>query len=293
MLFDTFEKTFKERGHNIVDKIKDADVVFFDLHSRIGNYNADMNEVLRREVPTVFFDFWDYGGCKDETSEWFGFDMRNRIQSDWWYFYFNCLLGGVKIIYFMRKMDKEIANYPKFIYPIELIQYPDHDFPLVNKEELFARKNDICFIGNTSPTRSNLIAGLLKYKCFHVDYRFNSYERVPHEEWLERHRQAKFFVEACGGGFGSERTFQLMSIAPMLRNKSNHLRLNDWKDMEDCVEISENPTEKDCEKLLSVLNDKDRLYEMYLLGVQRMRRYYTSEYRANYILSTLKQNGIT
>lgn len=277
MLFDTFEKTFKEKGHEIVGDVNAADIVLFDMHTRIGDYDNDIISTISKK-PTVFFDAWDYGTMHKD-----GFPYINHAQ-------IKSLMSELKannspIIYFVRKLEKRFSN--DGYYPYELIQYPDHDFPLVSKEELFNRKIDLCFIGNTTPTRDNFIAGLVKHNCFNIDYRFNSYERVEHDEWLNRHRKAKFFITACGAGFSDERQYQLITIAPMLRNKSNHFRLNDFVDMVDCVEMDENPSESDREKLLKILNDKDRLYDMYMAGIKRMKLYFNAEYRANYILETI------
>lgn len=282
MLFGTFEKTFKEKGHEIVVDVKSADIVLFDMHTRIGNYDNEVISIASKR-PTVFFDAWDYGTMHKDGFPYINHDQIKSLMSE-------LKDNNIPIIYFVRKLEKRLAN--EGYHPYELIQYPDHDFPVVSKEELFNRKIDLCFIGNTSPTRDNFISGLLKYGIFKTDCIFNSYERVEHDEWLERHRKAKLFITACGAGFSDERQYQLITIAPMLRNKSNHFRLNDFVDMVDCVEIDETPTESDCEKLLRVLNDEDKLYAIYVAGVNRMKQYFNAEYRANYILEVMKKENI-
>lgn len=282
LFFDTFEKPFKEKGHEIVDDAKDADIILFDMHTRIGRYD---DEIISKAAnkPIAFFDAWDYGTMHKD-----GFPYINHDQ-------INSLIGrmnkfNVPIVYFVRKLENKFVGAG--FYPYELIYYPDHDFPLVSKDELFSRKIDFCFIGNTSPTRENFINGLLKYNIFNADTQFNLGERVEHNEWLNRHRRAKFFITACGAGLSDERQYQLITIAPMLRNRSNHFRLNDFIDMVDCVEIDENPTDADCEKISKILNNKDGLYEIYLAGVKKMKQYFNSEYRANYILNVLKKENI-
>lgn len=282
MLFDTFEKTFKEKGHEIVYDANEADVVFFDMHTRLGDYDNEVISVVSNK-PTVFFDAWDYGTMHKDGFPYINHEQIRSLMS-------RLRSNNVPIIYFVRKLEKQFAK--DGYHPYELIQYPDHDFPLISKEELFNRKIDLCFIGNTSPTRDNFISGLLKLNCFNIDHRFNSDERVEHGDWLERHRKAKFFITACGAGFSDERQYQLITIAPMLRNKSNHFRLNDFVDMVDCIEIGEIPTESDCEKLLKVLNDEDKLYAIYVAGVKRMKQYFNAEYRANYILEVMKKENI-
>lgn len=289
-LFNTFEEPFLKAGHSIVGRVDEADMVFFDGYSGLGEYEwRILNEVYLKMLPIVWFDATDYGGMSKE--EWFGFNIfKHGIGNNDKKFY-EIVEGSNKIIYFMRKMDKT-KHYPPNLYPIEVIQYPDHDFTPVSKDELFNRPYDICFIGNTSPTRAALLTGLMKYKCFNIDCQFITGERIPHDQWLERHRKAKLFISACGGGFTDERKQQLITIAPMLRNKSNHLVVNDYTDKEDCIEVNENPTQADVEKILSVLNDKDKLYDIYIKGIERMHTYYNAEYRSKYILSILKQEGI-
>ena len=38
-LFPSFLPTLKERGYEVVDDLKDADMVFFDCFSDLGEYN--------------------------------------------------------------------------------------------------------------------------------------------------------------------------------------------------------------------------------------------------------------
>lgn len=281
LLFGTFnfERT---------EDINEADVVFFDYYSGLGSYNYDeINRVAAAKKKVSVFDATDFGAMSKEA--WF-MNQEGTHDTLGQSFIRNASHYN-NLIYFMRKMDKTVT-YPSWVYPYELLMYDTHKFEPTTKEELYSRYYDFCFIGNTSPTRSNLITGLMKYGCFKIDCEFNHTERIPHEEWLNRHRKAKFFISACGGGFSDERKFQLTTIAPMLRNKSNHLVLNDFIDKEDCIEVKEHPDEYDIQKILSVLNDADKLYNIYIKGIEKMKAYYNAEYRANYILETLKQNGV-
>lgn len=289
-LYNTFEKPFSDNGHRIVNSVGEADVVFFDLHSRIHGYDLGLcSEVLRQRKPVVIFDATDYGAMSKEVwvgrDNWTGLLQYNN--QDWAKFLHGCVVLGLTMVYFMRKMNKTL-QYPDFVHPLELIAYPDHEFEVTTKDELFERPYDICFIGNTSPTRANLVIGLLKYKTFTIDCEFISGERIPHNEWLNRHRQAKLFIECCGGGFGSERIFQLHYIAGQLRNKSNMLRLNDFTDEVNCLEVSEIPTDKEVEKLLLYLNNKDKLYDLYLNGISHIKQYFNAEQRAIYVLGVIK-----
>jgi len=67
VLFPTFEKTFRERGHEFVSRVEDCDVVFFDLHTRIADYNQDdIDKLCWGRKLVVTFDEWDRGGMSDE-----------------------------------------------------------------------------------------------------------------------------------------------------------------------------------------------------------------------------------
>lgn len=292
LLYDTFIDTFTKEGHSVSNNVKNADVVFFDMHSRGGKYDWDiLNDVLELEKPIVVFDFWDYGAMSKDT--WFGFNnfsgLALEVRNEWAYFLSKARIF-CKMVYFMRKMDLTLT-YPNFVYPLELVQYPDNDFPVTTKEELMSRPYDLCWIGNTSNTRANLLTGLMGYKTLHIDCHWTQ-DRLPNQEWLNRHMEAKFFIEACGGGFGSERPYQLINISPMLRAKNNQLIVNNFVDGEDCVEVSENPTGNDVDKILFYLNDADKLYDIYLKGVQKIKQYFSPEERSFYILDILKQNNI-
>lgn len=293
MLFSTFISTFQREGHVIVNEVGEADVVFFDLHNRHGGYNVnDLNTSLTRKLPLIIWDAWDYGGTIDETSEWLGnndWEVLSRIQNcQWATFIKMALVNGNKMVWFVRKMDKNVSYQP-FVHPYELIMYPHYDFPAVSQDELFNREYDFCFVGNYSPTRKNICTELSKH--FKCDFLFPE-QRLPHNQWLDRHRNAKFFIECCGGGFGSERPYQLYAIAPMCKVNNSQVILNDFEDCFDCVKVDEIPTKLDFEKIRTVLNSTITLYSLYIRGMQRMGRYFNADYRSNYILETLKKEGI-
>ncbi len=261
LLFDTFKETFSKEGYVETDDERETDYFFIDLYS----YQKSARFVPFVEDKLVFFDFSDYGGMsKEEQPNW---SKHN---------------GGNKVIYFMRKMDKT-KQYPPYVYPIEHII--ECDFPLVTKEELFNREYDVCFVGNESPQRREAAYKLQQqFKC---DFYWTSEnEKLSHEQWIKRHYNAKMFLESDGGGYGSERPFKLMSTAPMLRQKNTMLRINDWQSGIDCLDIS------DTYVIGELLKDKDWLYEVYINGHNKLKAYFTAEYRAKYILDVLKQNGL-
>jgi len=100
------------------------------------------------------------------------------------------------------------------------------------------------------------------------------------------------FLTSDGGGFSDERPYQLMYIAPMLRQFNHQLIVHNFRHGIDCVEVSEQPTEEEINYLRKVLDDKFLLYDIYQNGMKRMRKYFNAEYRTNYILSILKQEGV-
>jgi hypothetical protein len=267
-LFSSFKKTFEENGVYETQNLDDANFIFFDCYSDLGVYDTkQIEEINNLQIPVISFQEKDYGGIS--TEEWQPLDK-----------FPNC-----KTVQFVRKLDKT-KKYPHNIYPYELIQYQDHDFPITRPYDLFIRENDICFIGNESPFRKSVMNWLSLSGLFKIDCLFPK-ERIPNKEWLNRHFMAKCFVEADGGGFGSERPFQLIPVSVMLRQKNNMKRLNDWTDGVDCLEISKTPTKDEIKNIYNIFQDKDRLYDIYYNGYQRLKNYFNAEWRAKYILSVI------
>ncbi len=285
-LFPTMIKTLKEQGHTITNNINEATVIFFDLYSMVGTYDSEIMSCLSFKIPIIYFDESDYGGCQDGTENWFGF---NQLESgNYAKNAYALSLTNCKVVYFMRKMDKT-KTFPDHVFPYEVPYSKDHDFTPVTKEQLFKREFDLCFIGNNSPTRLIFFAAL--GDNFKIDVRLGM-PKLEHYEWLERHRQSKMFVEVCGGGWGSERPQQLFSIAPMLRVKSNKLIMFDFEDCNECLEVNEIPTQEDINKIKIFLSDSEMLYHIYNKGIEKTKQYFSEEFRTNYILSILKQEGI-
>jgi len=287
MLFDTFIPTLKEQGHDIVGNVEEANIVFLDLYSGLGQYSeTDLSYIINTKTPICVFDETDFGAMSTEV--WFFHRHNTKCLSYIEYWILSNIFNNNTVIYFMRKMDKT-KQYPSWVYPYELIQYPDHVFEPISLDELSSRENDIFFIGNTSPTRKSVCHELSKH--FKCDFILGE-ERIPHEQWLSRARNAKLFLTSDGGGYGDERPYQLMYIAPMLRQSNNQLIVHNFRHGIDCVEVSEIPIKEEIKYLRKVLDDKFLLYDIYQNGMKRMRKYFNAEYRTNYILSILKQEGI-
>lgn len=255
-----------------------ANCIFVDLFSYLHPINQDIIlHALGNKKSIAFFDERDYGGMSQEV-----FNPEP----------FNILSRTIKVVYFMRKMDKTI-NYPDYVKPYEKTLYKDCQFQLVSKEELNSRHYDCCFIGNNSPQRKVFVEALINDGRLKVDVHWTDKDgKLPHDEWLNRHRQAKFFIESDGGGFGSERPHQLMTIAPMLKQNNNQLIFNDWVSGMDCVKLSEKPNSTDMAQLLPIIRDHGLMYSIYCKGAEKLIDFYTEEAMANYIIGVLKENGI-
>ncbi len=281
LLFDTFIPIFESNGHIIVNDVKDADIVFFDMYDRKCEYEqSDLDNSLT--LPKVVFDFWDYGGCEDGTHIFPYWGDNIQITG------FLALFETVNI-WFVRKLDKSIKLTN--VYPIECCLYPDHDFEPTTNEEFNNRPYDIFFAGNESPTRKNVINGLLNSAQFKMDVHWSGENgKLPHDEWLNRARQAKMFLSADGGGFSDERSYQLITIAAFLKNKNNHFQLNPFNNFNECLEVSEYPTENEIYNIKQFISSKHNLYHIYEQGIWHMKKYYSFEYRANYILDTIQKN---
>lgn len=257
--------------------------MFFDLHTRISGYNQDdIDKAVWGRKKIVTFDEWDRGGMSCD--DW-PYPLTNQ-QAE---VFLHTNSGQVDGVHFCRKMDKT-KQYPPNIFPYEKCIM--NDFPLTTPDELFSRRYDFCWIGNESPTRKNVVNGLLNAGLKGYVHWTNERGKIPHNEWLDLHRQAKFFLESDGGGFCSERPMQLLTIAPMLRQKNNMLRINDWEDVTECVDISESVSHDDEEMIKYFLKNKGSLYSTYVQGAEKLRAFYTEEYRANYILDVLKKNNV-
>lgn len=273
-LFTTMTPTFIEQGHQVVDRVEDADVAMYDAFSGLAEYDFELlTKVMEGKMPIVVFDETDFGGMSKEVWD----------KGVW-----EILAAHQKLVYFMRKMSKDI-QYPSYVFPYEKII--QNDFPITTKDELCSRPYDFCFAGNKSPQRVNTVKGFAKAGFSGMVYWTTDNEKLLHDEWVKFHRQAKLFLTADGGGFSDERPYQLFTIAPMLRQKNNHLQAHPFKEFVNCLEVSEQPTEEEIKGIKAVLSDSDYLFEIYTEGIAHMREYYSAEARSKYILSILKQEG--
>lgn len=292
------------RNHHIVDSILNADAVLFDseIWDRSdtnpslpkGSYSSysqgDLNHILNNKIPIVFFDCFDHRGTPTHHCTWPGKnnweDCKNN--QDWGRFMFEAK-DRCQIIYFMRKMQLSV-DYPPWVYPLE---YPlFNDFPLATRAELSARPYDVCFLGETGHVREKAIAGIkadgrLRADLEHVPCN----KRTTLEDWIARHRNSKTFLE-IDNTMGSERPMRLMTVAPMVRVKSDHKIPVPRVDMVHHIEIGDydgTVTPSDIDKVLAVVRDPDKLYSIYTAGALHMKSFYSLEARNFYIVCTIEK----
>ena len=245
----------------------DADYCFVEVISgEICEYPLGlMMEVWDKKIPIVVFDNREYGPMQKE--------VWSKIQ-----------LPHEPIAYFIRNMDKW-GKYPKNCYPLDWPYFEECDWFPETKEMLFARKTDVCFYGVESPTRKNFVHGI---NGVNVEYAFIEHtNRLPYRQWVDLHDTSKCFISCDGGGFTDERIQQLFTIGVILKNKNNHRPNNPFTDKINCIEVSEHPTKEELDWLVKIVNDKEWLYEIYLNGIAHVKKYYSKEYRANYITKIL------
>ncbi len=303
--FQAIEDTMTKRGHEMLqpERIGEADVLMIDNNC----WNVDgggtspydwpvLQTVIDKHLPVVYFDNFDHAGTDKCEGRWPGSDDwkdalayepdKNHL------FHFGWMIsrpGANPLLLFMRKMQLS-QKYPDYVLPLE---YPIfEEYPLVSQQELCARPFDVCGLANLSHTRAVAMIdlyrdGRLKCDCQVIP----DYRRLTHDAWIDRHRQAKFFLEA-DASLGSERPMRLITIAPMLRVKSDHKLPFPRTDMVHMVEIGDYDgaiSRQDVDKVLTVLHDPDLLYLIYKNGAEHMRKYYSLEARSNYVVDKIEE----
>ena len=303
--FEVICNTLTKRGHVMLPehRISEADVLLFDsgvwhLNSRCGAtspYTQDVLKcVLHNHISVVWFDNFDHAGNDKSEGRWPGSDdwsdLKAKSDGDWSDFGVAMSRpGACRLLYFMRKMQIH-QNYPKYVYPLE---YPIfEDYPLATQQQLCSRPMDVCGLFNVSGPRIKAIAGLkfddrLTVDCELVHHAY----RLEHDDWIARHRQAKFFLEA-DASLGSERPMRLITVAPMLRVKSDHRIPFPRQDMVHCVVVGDYDgtiTGADIDKILGVISNPDLLYSIYVNGAEHMRRHYSLQTRSDYVVDLVEK----
>ncbi len=309
--FKAIENKMTERGHQMIDpkQIDESDVLLFDS----GVWNTDegtspylkfvLTMAVGKGIPVVWFDDFDHAGDDKSQGRWPGSDEWKDMltyapkdfhdpnwKHDWAWFGLSIHRNKNPLLYFMRKMQKT-QEYPAYVRPLEYPMF--EDYPLVSKDELCSRPFDVCGLANFSGPRAQSMIGLyrlgqgrLVLDCEIIPH----YRRLDHAIWVGRHSNAKFFLEA-DASLGSERPLRLITVAAMLRVKSDHKLPFPRVDMEHMVEIGDydgHISKEDVDKVVSVLNDPDLLYKIYVAGAEHMRTHYSLEARSNYVVDKIE-----
>jgi hypothetical protein len=270
-LFPYFYETFAAKGHTWVTDPNEATHCFLELQIEENRYPKEIHTIIERDIPIICFDNREYGeGRPEQWTEWFGAD-----------------------IYFIRNMRKSFT-YPENCYPFDWAVFKNSEHPLATKEELFSRPYDCSFIGTLSKTREKFTTALLRDGRLKFDFQDRDHTKrfSTYEQYLNEHRKAKLYISCDGAGLTNERPMQLYTVAAMLKNKSDLRSANSYIDLVNCIEVNEEPTKEDIDKILMVVNDKDWLYDIYMGGVTHAKNYLSHEYVSNYVLNTISGNNI-
>jgi len=273
-LFPMMRQTFIDRGHSFVDSIEDADCVLFDFHSRIAVYNEhDIDFIVNSGILVATFDEWDRGGMSDDV--WPNPQLPQQM------LILPRALG--KRVHFCRLLDKA-KNYPDYLLPFEKPIL--HEEPLLTPEQLFERPYDIVWVANSAPQREHLkkvLEANAKLKCKII----LGAEKIPFQDWVDAHKQGKFFVKWSAGGYGCEKMHNLFSVAAMIKEDNDQLLLHPFTNAVNCVTLSTNPTKQELDYLRLVCSNKEELYKLYRNNYDFMKTYYSKEYIASNILETI------
>lgn len=255
------------------DNPRTATHCFIEQQSGDIRYDQEILQIIKdRQIPIICFDSREFGTMRNE--KWFPVDLNVDV-------------------YFIRNMNRA-EDYPDNCYPFDWPYFQECDYEPTTAEELNTRPYDCCFIGTEAPTRKTFIDALIKDGRIKVHYEFRDHTRrfQHYSEWVNEHKKAKLHISCDGGGYTNERPNQLFAIAPMIRNRSNHLPAHSFTDEINCIEVNEQPTEADIDKVIDILNNKEWLYDIYLSGIAHTKKYHSAEATANYILQALKINGL-
>jgi regulator of replication initiation timing len=274
VLFPNLIPTFTSQGHSVVDTIADADIVLFDLHTRISDYDQrDIDFILQNNVFVCSFCEWDRGNLSNDLWPMPLTPQQSSVMNKIYH-------SGVHFCRLLNAMDTHPAN----LYPYEKSIY--YEEKLCTLDELFNRAYDVCFIANQSPSRDRIA------KALESDRRLNCIisigkPKIPFDNFVNIHRTAKLFVSSGAGGYTDERKQCLFSVAGLLQENTDQLLSHPFKHRENCLKISSEPTREELDTIYEVVNDKDRLFEIYKNGYDYMKQYYSAEYIANDILTKI------
>ena len=282
VLFPLLRPEFEKQGHSFTRKPYQADIILIDLHTRIADYNQDdVDYIIDSCKPICTWDEFDKGGMSSLKWPYPITDQQSKI-------FMHIAQNNIKAVHFCRLLDKT-QKLPENLFPYEKsVSYQE---PPVSKEELFNREWDIVFIANHAPSRqliSDAINNDGRLKCLTMI----GAEKISFEKFVEIHKTGKLFISSAAGGFTDERVQCLFSISGIIRQRTDQLVKDDFTHLENCLRIDSPPTKKDLDDIYEIVNNKDRLYEIYMNGYNFVKEHYSEQYFAQYYLDTMKKEGI-
>ena len=277
-LFPMFVDTWRDNGIEIVDRIEESKIVLIDLHSRIADYDERVIDfICSSRIPIVTFDEFDKGGMSK-------LDWPDPLTEQQERIFDHIENEDIASIHFCRLLNKTRQYPSNGVFPFEKpILYQE---PILTADELFNRQYDIVWIANTAPQREffkEILQSYSKLKCKII----LGEEKIPLQDWINAHKEGKMFISWSAGGYGDEKMQHLFSVAAAIKENNNQLFLHDFTHLENCIRPQPNPTIKDLDVILSVVNDKEWLYEIYKNNYDFMTKYYSKEYIANDILQKI------
>lgn len=276
-LFPTFVRTFLDDGHTFVHDIRESDIVLMDLHTRISGYDQkDIDYIVDNCPKLVLFDEYDRGGM---SMDLYPHPLTGQQQKIFDLIY----KGRIENVQFCRLLDKTKDRLPN-LYPYEKGIF--YEEPPVSAEELFNREYDICFLANSSPNREAIAKSLQSDGRLKCDILIGG-KKIDFPDFVARHKKAKLFVSSSAGGFTDERVQCLFSVAGLIRQRTNQLLLHDFTHKENCLRIDSPPTPQDLDDIVEIVNNKEKLYEIYQNGVKFVKTFYSPDYIAKDILGKI------
>ncbi len=310
--FAAIANELRDRRHVILNpsQIGEADILLFDGNMVYENGTAKpydplvLEAAVARHIPVVWFDDLDHADPKAwpsdvwplENSMWPGdnnWSVAAKLPFDKYPFAkFGCTIsrpGANRMLYFMRMMQTG-KDYPDYVLPLE---YPIlEEWPLVSKEELCSRPNDVCGMGNIGLQRAMAFTGLLNDRRLKADCEIiPHYRRMSQEQWTARHRNAKMAAH-IDTSLATDRTLRLFSIAPILRGKSDHKLPFPMEDMKHMVVVGDydgHMSKTDIDKILSVVTNPDLLFSIYTTGAEFIQTHYSLTARTKYVVDNIEK----
>jgi hypothetical protein len=278
-LFPLWEPTWRSLGWEFQEDIRAADLILFDLHSRLGTYNQDdIDWIVNNPTNLVSFDEWDRGNMS--TDIW-----PNPLTEQQKQVFNEIYKGSIRDIHFCRLLDKTKSRRHN-IFPYEKpILYQE---PMLSADDLFNREFDVVFIANSAPSREAIATALRE------DGRLSYYislgaPKIEFTDFVNKHRNGKMFISSAAGGFTDERCQHLFSVAAIIRQRNDQVLLHDFTHFDNCVRIDSPPTKEQIDMILSVVNNKEELYEIYKAGYEFMTTHYSPQAIATNIYETVRK----